>query len=49
VTVEVKPYTPTLAPILIEQLETSIKVELPEITGLATGGSDILSYNLQYD
>ena len=49
VTTEVRPNTPVLAPIMIEQLETSIKVEMPEVSGLDTGGSQILSYNLQYD
>lgn len=33
---------------MISQSETSITVEMPEITGIATGGSTITSYNLVY-
>lgn len=33
---------------MVSQSPTSITVSMPAITGLSTGGSTILSYNLQY-
>lgn len=33
---------------LISQAETALTVEIPVVEGTATGGADILSYNLQY-
>lgn len=47
--VQTVPHKPLLAPVLVSQSETSITVQMPEIVGDNTGGSDILSYNLQYD
>ena len=41
------PLTPSLAPIQISTTTTSITVQMPDITGTNTGGSPILSYNLQ--
>ena len=46
---EEKPSTPVASPILISQAESTITLEMPEITGQSTGGSEILSYNLQYN
>ena len=43
------PSVPTDPPILISQSETSITLEMPELFGADTGGSPILSYNLQYN
>jgi len=48
-TVQKVPSVPVNAPVLISQAETSITVQMPEIVGQDTGGSDILSYNLQYN
>jgi len=48
-TVETVPSRPLLAPVLISQSETSITVQMPELVGQDTGGSPILSYNLQYN
>ena len=42
------PTTPPSAPIMVSQAETSITVQMPEVTGLDTGGSPITSYNLVY-
>ena len=42
------PLKPTSTPQMISQSPTSISVSMPEITGLLTGGSVILSYNLQF-
>ena len=42
------PLTPVLAPTMISQAETTVTVELPEVTGTATGGSPITSYHLVY-
>jgi hypothetical protein len=46
---EMTPTTPPDAPIMISQAETTITVQMPEINGVDTGGSPILSYNLVYD
>ena len=42
------PYTPAFAPIMISQAETSVTVEMPEITGIESGNSPVTSYNLVY-
>ena len=47
--VEALPAIPTFAPIMISQSETAITVELPEIYGANSGGSEILTYNLHYN
>jgi hypothetical protein len=47
-TTQQKPISPTAAPILISQAETALTVTMPEITDTDTGGSDILTYHLQY-
>jgi hypothetical protein len=47
-TTQQKPSIPSLAPVLISQAETALTVSMPEMTGSETGGSDILSYHLQY-
>ena len=47
-TTQQKPISPTEAPILISQAETALTVSMPEITDTDTGGSDILTYHLQY-
>lgn len=44
---EVVPLTPSSAPIKVSTTTTSITVQMPSITGTNTGGSSILSYNLQ--
>lgn len=48
VTVQQIPMAPSLAPIMISQAETSITVQMPQVSGLDTGGSPITSYNLVY-
>jgi len=48
VTMQQAPLTPTLAPIMVSQAETTVTVELPEITGINAGGSPIISYHLVY-
>lgn len=45
---EQKPSSPSLAPILISQAETALTVEITAIEGIDTGGSEILSYNIQF-
>ena len=42
------PRKPLASPYMIYQAITSIKVGIPEVTGFVTGGSPLLSYNLQY-
>jgi hypothetical protein len=42
------PWKPPAAPTMIQQAITFISVSMSEVTGLLTGGSPILSYNLQY-
>ena len=44
---EVVPLTPSTAPVLVTTTTTSITVQMPIISGSNTGGSSILSYNLQ--
>lgn len=46
---EERPSTPLSAPVLVSQAESTITLEMPEIFGHSTGGSEILSYNLQYN
>ena len=48
VSMQQTPATPSSAPELISQAETSVTVLMPEITGIDTGGSSITSYNLVY-
>ena len=47
-TTQQKPISPTTSPVLISQAETALTVSMPEISGMDTGGSDILTYHLQY-
>jgi hypothetical protein len=42
------PSQPSSSPVMISQLPNSISVSMPVVTGFLTGGSPILSYNLQY-
>ena len=46
---ELKPGVPTFAPVLLLQNESELETEMPEIALENTGGSEITSYNLQYD
>ena len=42
------PRMPLQTPVMVLQETTYIIVSMPEITGFVTGGSPVLSYNLQY-
>lgn len=46
-----KPLTPASGVLRIESgsTTTSLQIEMPEITGTATGGSDITSYSLEWN
>jgi hypothetical protein len=43
------PAVPNFVPLLKLQSETGLTIEMPEIYGAETGGSEILSYNLQFN
>jgi hypothetical protein len=49
VTVQQEPATPPTAVALVSQSESSVTVQMPTLASSYTGGSDITSYNLQYD
>ena len=48
-TIIVLPYSPTMAPVLITQDQSSVQVHMEPVTGVSTGGSPVVSYELQYD
>jgi hypothetical protein len=47
--VEKKPAAPAIAPVMLEQAETQIRLHMPMVYGDDTGNSPILSYNLQFN